>query len=240
MLKIKPRYFQIAETLEKEIQELAPNSLLATEDQMAERFEVSRITVRAALDLLENSGKISRLRGRGTIVSPQKLIRNLSPFMSFEADMKSQGIKFSSKLLSFETGLASSPDIALRLRLSGKDKVARLTLSRQVNQQTICHEERFYPKSIGNKIRAEDVEKSDCSLILEKASKRKIETVSWHSEIMSSSREVANSLGIASRSLVFSSSYTWFDSENQPIETGLISYRIDRCQFHFKDKFKSS
>tara|TARA_Y100001970_G_scaffold282473_1_gene395383 strand:- start:3369 stop:4091 length:723 start_codon:yes stop_codon:yes gene_type:complete len=239
MLKIKPRYFQIAETLEEEIQELAPNSLLATEDQMAERFKVSRITVRAALDLLENSGKISRLRGRGTIVSPRKLVRNLSPYMSFEADMKSQGINFSNKLLSFETGLTPSAHIVSRLGLNERDKVARLTLSRQVNQQTICHEERFYPNSIGNKIKPEEVEKSDCSLILEKATKRKIETVSWHSEIMSSSREVANSLGIASRSLVFNCSYTWFDNEHQSIETGLISYRIDRCQFHFEDKFKN-
>ena len=74
MTPARPRYVVIAQTLENEVKGLSPNSLLPTEDQMARRFSVSRITIRSALELLENSGLISRLRGRGTIVSPKKLI----------------------------------------------------------------------------------------------------------------------------------------------------------------------
>ena len=64
-----PRYVNVATVLEGEISRLAPNSLLPTEVQLARRFGVSRITVRGALDVLERSGLVSRLRGRGTIVS---------------------------------------------------------------------------------------------------------------------------------------------------------------------------
>ena len=103
MSKKTPIYAGIAATMEEEIQDLPPNSLLPTEEQLADRFGVSRVTVRMALDLLESSGLISRLRGRGTIVSPQKVVRNFAPLSSFERDMAKQGIAFKTAVLSFET-----------------------------------------------------------------------------------------------------------------------------------------
>ena len=89
-----PRYLDVAGVLQEEINLLAPNSLLPTEQQLARRFGVSRITVRGALDLLEKSGLVSRLRGRGTTVSPPKITRRFAPLQSFEQDLASQGIEF--------------------------------------------------------------------------------------------------------------------------------------------------
>ena len=66
MVAEQPRYLDVASMLQEEIGVLAPNSLLPTEQQLAKRFGVSRITVRGALDLLERSGSVTRLRGRGT------------------------------------------------------------------------------------------------------------------------------------------------------------------------------
>ncbi|MEQ9564231.1 MAG: GntR family transcriptional regulator, partial [Pseudomonadales bacterium] len=140
MRNVKPRYVSIAEILESEVKELAPNSLLPTEDQMAKRFEVSRITVRAALELLENSGLISRLRGRGTIVSPKKIVRNFSPFLGFEADMHSQGIDFVTKVLSFEKSMIAPVRITQQLELPDNSRVGRISLIRLVNDQVICQD----------------------------------------------------------------------------------------------------
>ena len=98
-----PRYLDVAGVLQCEITLLAPNSLLATEQQLAKRFGVSRITVRGALDLLEKSGLVSRLRGRGTTVSPPKITRHFAPLQSFEQDLSSQGIAFETRVLSYES-----------------------------------------------------------------------------------------------------------------------------------------
>ena len=238
MRNTKPRYVDIAEIIESELQGLAPNSLLPTEGQMAKRFEVSRLTVRAALELLENSGLISRLRGRGTIVSPKKVIRNFAPLMSFESDMKNQGISFTTEVLSFEKSLAAPAAISRRLQLPQDGRVARLCLIRLVADQVICHDQRYYPEEIGQKIDPRKAKTADCAEILEEAAGTTIRQVRWESEIMSSSQETASALGIANRTLVFTSNYTWFTKRGRPLETGFINYRIDRCKFRFQEPFR--
>ena len=95
-----PRYLDVASLLQEEIGALAPNCLLPTEQQLAKRFGVSRITVRGALDLLERNGTVTRLRGRGTVVSPEKVTRTFSPLTSFEKDMERQGVAFTTDILS--------------------------------------------------------------------------------------------------------------------------------------------
>jgi len=238
MRNTKPRYVAIAETLESEVQALAPNSLLPTEDQMAKRFEVSRITVRAALELLENSGLITRLRGRGTIVSPKKLIRNFSPFLGFEADMTHQGIDFTTKVLSFEKSIAAPAKIARQLELPEDSRVGRISLIRLVNDQVICHDHRYYPEAIAKKINPKNAESKTCSGIVQSAAGTKIRRVHWDSEILSSTQDVAAALGIANRTLVFTSNYIWYAKDRVPIETGLVSYRIDRCKFRFQERLR--
>jgi len=236
MRNIKPRYVDIAETLESELRNLAPNSLLPTEDQMAKRFGVSRITVRAALEMLENSGLISRLRGRGTIVSPQKLVRNFSPYLSFESDMKKQGVDVTTRLLSFDKDLRPPTRVAQNLDLGEDEKVSRISLIRIVNDQVICHDHRYYPASIARKINPKEVESRTCSEIVQEAAAAKIRRVHWDSEILSATQEVASALSLANRTLIFTSNYVWYAKNRVPIETGMVSYRIDRCKFRFQER----
>lgn len=59
-------YRQIAERLRLVI--LAGAVRLPTERELALRFAVARVTVRAALDLLAANGEVTRLRRRGTVV----------------------------------------------------------------------------------------------------------------------------------------------------------------------------
>ena len=55
MSSSSPRYLSIAVTLDREISLLAPNSLFSTEQQLIKSFDVSRITIREPLGLLEKS-----------------------------------------------------------------------------------------------------------------------------------------------------------------------------------------
>ncbi len=48
--------------------ELAPEDKLPTEDELAQQYSVSKITVKKALELLKEDGLILRVQGRGTFV----------------------------------------------------------------------------------------------------------------------------------------------------------------------------
>ena len=66
----QPKYLQVAETLRREIAEgvFRDGQTLMTEEELRDRFAVSRQTVRQAISLLEDDGLVDRRRGSGTYV----------------------------------------------------------------------------------------------------------------------------------------------------------------------------
>ena len=62
-----PLYFQlIVELREKLLERLAPGAGIPSERELCERFQVSRITVRKAIEVLTASGELYKLQGKGT------------------------------------------------------------------------------------------------------------------------------------------------------------------------------
>lgn len=66
-----PLYLQVAKLMRQKIesQEWGYEQQIPTLDQLATEFDVSRITLRAALNLLEENGIVRRTRGVGTFVA---------------------------------------------------------------------------------------------------------------------------------------------------------------------------
>ena len=237
MSQKSPRYLDIASKIHDEIDTLGPNVLLPTEKQLTDRFGVSRVTVRAALDLLERSGRVTRYRGRGTVVNPPKLIRRFSPLYSFERDMADQGITFETRVLSFKPETAPPEDIRINLNLSANDLVGAVSLVRVVDYQIISHERRHYLPKIAVRLDPKLFEHQDASTVVSKIGGGPIDEVDWMSEIITSSKDVAAALEVAQRTLVFANTYTWRLKGGKPIESGTISYRIDRCRFKHEAHF---
>ncbi len=237
MASRSPRYLDVAASLDREISALAPNSLLPTEQQLAKRFGVSRVTVRVALDLLERNGQVSRLRGRGTTVSPPKITRRFFPWHSFEQDLIEQGIDYETRILFYDPA-AEPPDfIRQRLRLDAGDTAGFLSLVRLVDDRIVCHERRHYPPDLAARFDPEAVGGRDASKVIEDLAGAPITDIDWESEIISASGEVAEAMDIAPRTLVVANTYTWHQEGGIPMESGVISYRIDRCKFKYEISF---
>jgi GntR family transcriptional regulator len=66
-----PLYLQVAKLMRQKIerQEWAYGARIPTLDELEKEYEVSRITLRAALNQLEDLGIVQRTRGRGTFVA---------------------------------------------------------------------------------------------------------------------------------------------------------------------------
>lgn len=234
----QPRYLDVASMLQEEIGALAPNSLLPTEQQLAKRFGVSRITVRGALDLLERSGSVTRLRGRGTVVSPEKVTRHFSPLTSFEQDMKSQGMAFTTEILSYEPCRVAPDYVRERLALPPSGEAGCLSLLRLVDDRIVSHELRHYPPEIAAKLDPDRLVEEGTSEVLESISIRRITDVDWESEIVAAPTHVSKALRVSPRTLVLANVYTWHLDDGTAGESGLITYRVDRCKFRFETKFE--
>src|SRR5687767_4664008 len=87
-----PLYQQLQRTLREAIQRrvLGPDDALPAERDLAVEFDVSRITVRKAIDGLVSEGLLSRRQGSGTFVCA-RVEKNFSKLTSFSEDMRARG-----------------------------------------------------------------------------------------------------------------------------------------------------
>ncbi|MBQ9701009.1 MAG: GntR family transcriptional regulator [Lachnospiraceae bacterium] len=73
-----PKYFSLMEQLKKDIMEgrIKPGDKLPSENEMADKYDISRHTVRKALSILSNEGFIVAEHGKGTFCSGERIGRS--------------------------------------------------------------------------------------------------------------------------------------------------------------------
>jgi GntR family transcriptional regulator len=94
------RYREIERFLRTQVEGARPGAPLPSEAELCERFSVSRMTVRQALQELTNDGLVERRRGQGTFVAHRPVHRRPGVFLSFTEEMNRRGVQASSRLLS--------------------------------------------------------------------------------------------------------------------------------------------
>ena len=75
-------YHKIAEFIMEKIktEEWKKGQLIPSEKEFCEQFQVSRPTVRAAIDYLANQGYLVTVKGKGTFVSKPKIVEDTTVF----------------------------------------------------------------------------------------------------------------------------------------------------------------
>lgn len=114
-----PLYRQLEQILMDyiEAEKLAPGDPIPGENELCQRFSLSRTTVRQTLRQLQERGLILRRRGLGSFLAEPKVSRSLNSIYSFTDQLGGMGFDTSSVVLQFcETQMDG--DLARRLGLS--------------------------------------------------------------------------------------------------------------------------
>jgi GntR family transcriptional regulator len=121
----QPLYLQLEralrEALDKRI--LNPDDALPAERDLADELDVSRITVRKAIERLVNEGLLVRRRGSGNFVA-SRVEKNFSKLTSFSEDMRARGRNPHSVWVKRSEGTVT-PEEAMSMRLSPGTPVFR-------------------------------------------------------------------------------------------------------------------
>lgn len=145
---VLPLYFQIREGLLTQIRSgrLKAGAPLLSEQQLAEKLGVSRMTARQALQSLCSLGVAYRQQGKGTFVSKTKFEINFRHVQSFTEQMSALGYSVSSKILSLEVGRAPA-EIARALRVRPRSEIVSLKRVRMAAMTPIAVEASYLPHS---------------------------------------------------------------------------------------------
>ncbi len=135
-----PLYQQLQHALREAIDKriLRPDEALPAERQLASELEVSRITVRKAIDGLVAEGLLVRRPGSGNFINT-RIEKNFAKLTSFSEDMRARGRNPHSVWLKRAEGTVT-PDEALRLRLSPGAPVFRFHRIRFADDVPMCLE----------------------------------------------------------------------------------------------------
>jgi GntR family transcriptional regulator len=141
-----PLYYQIEEHIKGLIDSggLKPGDVLPSERELAESFNISRMTVRQAITNLVNKNLLYRKKGSGTYVSHHKFEQSLHGLTSFSEDMRSRGFEPGNKLIHFEL---SSPteELVHHFSLQGEDLVYKIKRIRLANGEPMAIETSYIP-----------------------------------------------------------------------------------------------
>jgi DNA-binding GntR family transcriptional regulator len=145
-----PLYFQVAQRLEQAIQagELAPGYRLDNEVQLAERFGLSRPTMRRAIQELVAKGLLVRKRGVGTQVVHGQFKRPVE-LSSLYDDLQRAGQRPSTTVLSL--GQEPAPErVAAQLNVRCGEDVVRIVRVRHAADEPLAILRNWLPADVAD------------------------------------------------------------------------------------------
>lgn len=97
------RYLEIAEQLGAKVRagDYAPGQLLESEADLSKQFEVSRVTIRKALEELRTEGLVDSRQGFGWFVASDPLRQTLAQLSTIEEQLQESGLTPKRKVIEF-------------------------------------------------------------------------------------------------------------------------------------------
>jgi GntR family transcriptional regulator len=225
-----PLYAQVREALREEISGMEPGEAIATEAALEERFGVSRITIRKALDDLAAEGLLLRQQGRGTFVQSPKLTHELNRITSWTEQLKFLGHQPYTSRVERE---ATEPPrrIAHMLRLEEGERVVRLRRLRLADDEPVSLMVNYLPQSLVPGLELEGIQYESLYEHLEEryglVPATSIDTV----EAREANEQEAELLGIQPWSPVIYVTRVSYLDDGAPLEVALVTSRGDRYQY---------
>lgn len=154
-----PLYEQLKNDIQKKIisGDLKPEDQIPSERELVEKYNVSRITVRQAINLAEREGLVRRVHGVGTFVAQPKIQQELSSLNNFQSTLMQQGLIASTKLHNSQT-VASDFHLSRLLNIPVMERVINLELIGCGDNSPIVYYNSYFSFSVGEKMKkaAED------------------------------------------------------------------------------------
>lgn len=229
-----PLYYQIKQILKKCITngEFQAGEKLPSENELAAKFEVNRLTIRQAISQLIQEGFLTTKRGSGTFLTKdKKRINSLSIEMTgFMDEIFYQVQKAKTKFAEIEN-IDPSPYVINKLKLLNNAKVVRIKRVRFLGKETFNYAINYLPQEIGKRITKKELYKKPLLHILEQDFGIKFLEAFQTIEASFANPTVADKLGIALGSPMLFVDRVIYEKGNKPVSLLNIWYRGDLFKY---------
>ena len=228
-----PLYYQLKTLLLEEIKSNAypVDSMIPTEKEISEMFEISRTTVRQAITELVREGWLYRVKSKGTFVAQRKIqqdfIRRLE---SFNEQIERTGRRPGTELLALE--VVEMPERAAEaFGAASGEKVVYLHRKRSADDEPIVTVETYLPYPKCAFLMQHNMAKESMYNVLAEREETRICRVSRILEAVAANAQDARLLNIRTGKPVHLFHTVGYNQYDQPIEFSIARYRGDRNRF---------
>ncbi len=205
-----------------------PNQKIPTEEDLCRRYDVSKITVRQAINNLVSDGYLMKIQGKGTFVTSVLPVVGLSMRTRFTEEMFGEEVSTEKEIL--YKGIQDPPQ-EIRTYLKTTDSIFQILCKRTVNGEPAYLDESFIPYQMLPGI--EQLNLSQCSFysVLQERALKKIFKVIQTIEVLQARGESALILDLKEGIPVLAVHRLLFSSDNTPVGYTRFLGRSDRYKF---------
>jgi len=228
-----PLYHQVYLVLRNKILtgEYPFGSSALSEQETSEKFGVSRITAKRALNELADDGYVKRERGRGTRViynAPTPPVR--ASVEGLLENLLAMGLETDVRLLSFDY-IQPAGEVTRALQCEDESLVQCAVRIRSLEGEPFSYLTTYVPEDIGRSFSRDDLSSRPLLALLERSGV----TVGKAEQTISATladMDVSAALGLELGSPLLSIQRIVYDQNERPVEFIKGLYRPDRYQYH--------
>ena len=187
---------------------------IPSEDELAVRFGVSKITVRQALSNLAADGYLMKIQGRGTFVAGNTPVVGLTMKTGFTDGLFGRGVQEAREVL--ERGIVEPPEEVRRL-LGIDGSIYRIATRRLAEGVPVSTDESFIPAGLLPGIEEQDLGGFALFATIQERGTRKVFKMRQTVEITTLTDREANTLGAVAGTAVLAVHRLLIGAEDQPL-----------------------
>src|SRR5215510_320028 len=219
-----PRYLQIADAIRRDLR--GEGERIPSEHRLCAKFKVSRPTIRQALDVLVQEGRLYRHAGRGTFSTAEAGAGQNLRVIGSIADMIALGDETWFKLVSRDVQPVPA-NIAQALRLPPGSLAYRVVGVRHADTGPFNHVTAWFPVALGAALSDEDISKTSLLGVVERHLELPINFIEQSVEAVLAPRQVAELMQLRPRTPLLLFERTYFAASGEPVEH-VFTYQASR------------
>jgi GntR family transcriptional regulator len=214
-----PKYIRIRDWLLDRILStgLAQGDKLPSEHDLIRQFDVSRVTVRQALESLRTEGIIESHHGKGWFLRRVCAVQNLGRLLGFGEMLAPMGVRVRSEVLDL-TECAAPDAVTAAFGLPPGSPLVRIARLRIAGARVMSYDLSFFPLEVGRRLRNLDLARQDIFVLIERTLGIPLGFADVTLEMAPAEAEPAERLHIAPATPIFKMTRLTYDSRGFPID----------------------
>jgi GntR family transcriptional regulator len=228
-----PLYFQLENLILEEIENgtYPVGSMIPTEKELSQMFNISRTTVRQAIADLVQKGRLYRTKSKGTFVARPKTSQDfMRTILSYDEDVRAAGRKPSTEVLDMKV-VELPQDIAAAMGQEIGAKAIYLYRKRLVDGAPFVRVETYLPYEACSFLLEHDFNKESLYDVMSTRRNTHIVKIVRTCEVRSGNTEDMEILGIKRGRPIHFFTSMGFNHEGNILEYSLARYRGDESKF---------